>query len=150
MLPESARAPGGRSPGCTLSVSPGYTLVECLAVCAVAAILASLAWPAYRGHDLRVGRLDAVEALTRVQLAQEKYRSAHGLYAAELSALLGTSTRSPQGRYTISLALTGPEAYLASANALGPQARDLACTAVTLQVKLGFAQVGPNVDCWQR
>jgi len=128
----------------------GFTLVECMTVCAVMAVLATLAWPSFRGHDFRAGRLDAVEALTRVQQAQEQHRSRHGLYAGELAALLGTSARSPQGRYAISLALEGPEAYRASASALGAQAQDAGCATLTLQVKQGFAQTGPHSACWLR
>ena len=128
----------------------GFTLVEAMMVCAVVAILATLAWPSFRGHDFRTGRLDAVEALSRVQMAQEQHRSAHGLYAGELSALLGTSARSPQGRYAINVALNGPEAYRATASALGAQAQDPGCATITLQVKLGFAQTGPHAGCWQR
>ena len=113
------------------SASAGFTLVECTMVCAVVAVLATLAWPNFRGHDFRAGRLDAVEALTRLQLAQEQHRSAHGRYAADLSALLGTSARSPQGRYAISLAPDGPEAYRATANALDAQAQDPGCASIT-------------------
>ena len=128
----------------------GFTLVECVMVCAVVAILATLAWPSFRGYDFRAGRLDAVDALTRVQVAQEKYRSAHGLYAGELGAVLGTSARSPQGRYAVSVALDGPEAYRATASALGVQAQDPGCASITLQVRQGFAQTGPHSGCWQR
>lgn len=119
-------------------------------VCVVVAILAAVAWPSFRGHDFRAGRLDAVDALTRVQMAQEQHRSVNGLYAGELGALLATSARSPQGRYAISLALSGPEAYQATASALGAQAQDPGCATITLQVKLGFAQTGPHAGCWQR
>ena len=128
----------------------GFTLVETVVVCTLVAVLAGLAWPAFRDYDHRAGRVDAVEALTRVQAAQERYRSAHGLYAGELAVLLGTAPRSPQGRYAITLALASPEAYVASANALGPQAQDSGCATLTLHVKLGFAQVGPHSNCWQR
>ncbi len=128
----------------------GFTLVETVMVCAVVAILATLAWPSFRGHDFRAGRIDAVQALTRVQMAQEQHRSAHGLYAGELGALLGSSARSPQGRYAISLAVSGPEAYVATARAIGAQAQDAGCATITLQVRLGFAQTGPDAGCWQR
>jgi type IV pilus assembly protein PilE len=128
----------------------GFTLIEVLMVCVVLAVLASVALPSFKGHDLRAGRLDGVDALTRVQQAQEQYRSAHGLYAAELSALVGVSPRSVQGRYGISVAVINGETYLATAQALGEQAQDAGCAALTVQVKQGFAQVGPDARCWLR
>jgi type IV pilus assembly protein PilE len=128
----------------------GFTLIEVLIVCAVLGVLATLAMPSLRGHDYRAGRLDGVNALTRVQQAQEQYRSAHGLYAGELAALIGAARRSPQGRYEINLALNGGDAYLATAKAVGPQADDPGCGTLTLQVRQGFAQVGPHAGCWLR
>ena len=144
----AALRPSAPSPGA--AGEAGFTFVETMMVCAVVAVLATLAWPSFRGHDFRAGRVDAVAALTRVQMAQEQHRSAHGLYAGDLRALLGTSARSPQGRYAISLAVSGPEAYVASARAIGAQAQDPGCATLTLQVKLGFAQTGPDAGCWQR
>ena len=133
-----------------LKSAQGFTLIEALVVCAIVGVLVTTALPKLRGYDYRAGRLDGVEALTRVQQAQEQYRSHNGLYAANLSALIGTSNRSPQGRYEISLAVNGGEAYLATAKALGAQADDPGCAALTLQVKQGFAQVGPHPGCWLR
>lgn len=146
-LPASART---TTPAPRAAKVAGFTFVETMMVCAVVATLVTLAWPSFRGHDFRAGRLDAVQALTRVQLAQEQHRNAHGLYATELRALLGTSALSPQGRYAINLALSGPEAYVATARAIGAQAQDPGCATITLQVKLGFAQTGPHAGCWQR
>lgn len=128
----------------------GFTLVECLVVAVIVALISSMAWPSLRQHDLQAGRLDAVHALSRVQAAQERYRSAHGLYAGELSALLGTSAQSPQGRYAISLALEGAEGYRATAQAQGQQAQDSPCAALSLQVRLGFARHGPEPSCWRQ
>lgn len=130
--------------------SAGFTLVECVIVCAIVAVVASLALPGLRGQDLRAGRTDAVDALTRVQAAQEQYRAAHGLYAAEFSALLGTAPTSRQGRYALSITLTGPEAYVAAAQAQGAQAHDKGCATLTLEVRQGFAQAGPQAACWLR
>jgi type IV pilus assembly protein PilE len=133
-----------------LAASRGFTLVECLTACCMAALLMTLAVPAFRSHDFRAGRLDAVEALTRVQVAQEQHRNAHGLYAGDLQALLGVSGRSAQGRFSVAVLITGPQSYLATASALGPQAGDEGCAQLTLSVKEGFAQIGPNAGCWLR
>ena len=141
-------------PATSLSSAPaalqGFTLVECLVVVLVLALISSMAWPSFRRHDLQAGRLDAVHALSRVQAEQERYRSVHGLYAAELGALLGTSAQSPQGRYAIRLTLEGPESYQASAQAQGQQTLDSLCSPMTVQVKLGFAQFGPEPGCWRQ
>ena len=131
----------------------GFTLVECLMVCAVMAVLATLTWPGLRKHDLRAGRLDGVQALTRVQQAQEAHRSAHGLYAGTLAPLTGgtaLSALSAQGRYAIDVASAGPESYQATARAIGVQAQDTHCATLTLQVRQGFAQTGPDSVCWLR
>jgi type IV pilus assembly protein PilE len=128
----------------------GFTLVECLVVLAVAAILAGLTLPSLRGRELRVARLDAVAALMRLQVAQERYRSHHGDYSGQLSALAGVQPTSPQGRYTLSLQYLGPETYQAAATAVGEQQRDTGCAAITLDVRQGFASQGPRPDCWGR
>jgi type IV pilus assembly protein PilE len=127
---------------------PGFTLVECLIVLAIAAILAGLTVPGLRGHERRVARLDAVQALMRVQFEQENMRSLHGLYTSDLSALRGVQPTSPQGRYTLSLSTNGPEAYRAVAQAAGDQQADRDCAAITLDVTLGFPTRGPTPACW--
>jgi type IV pilus assembly protein PilE len=128
----------------------GFTLVELLVALALAALVLTLSLGGGREQFLQVGRHDAIEALTRVQQAQEQHRSAHGLYASDLNALVGTAPTSPQGRYAIALDITGGESYRATAVALGAQARDAACATLTLEVRQGFAQAGPDAGCWRR
>lgn len=130
----------------------GFTLVELCIAAGVVALLAAVALPSYRGHLLQAGRVDAVAALTRLQAAQEQHRSAHGLYAAQLGALRGVGVVSPEGRYTVSMALNGPEGYRATATARagGPQAGDRECVELTLDVVQGFATPGPSARCWRR
>jgi type IV pilus assembly protein PilE len=127
---------------------PGFTLVECLIVVAIVAILAGLTLPGLRGPELRIARLDAVQALTRVQGEQENYRTQYGLYSSDLSALRGVQPTSPQGRYTLSLSTSSPETYRAVAQAAGSQQADRDCAAITLDVTLGFATRGPTPACW--
>jgi len=130
----------------------GHTLVELAMAAAVAGLLVAAALPSWRGHQLQAGRLDAVAALTRVQMAQEQHRAAHGLYAGQLGALRGVGATSPQGRYTVALALVGAEGYRATATPRpdGPQSGDRDCDALTLDVVQGFARTGPSPRCWQR
>lgn len=72
----------------------GFTLVEVMAVLVVAALLAAVVVPSYKANGRRAGRLDAVDALTRVQVAQEQFRSQHGLYSTDFQVLRGTSAAS--------------------------------------------------------
>lgn len=128
----------------------GFSLIESLAACAVAALLASAALPSMQGQRLRAGRLDAVAALTRVQAAQEQHHALHGFYAGELAALGLINPNSPQGLYALSLQTHGPEAYRATATPMGRQAHDGPCPALTLDVNKGFPTEGPSSGCWQR
>ena len=127
----------------------GFTLVEVLVVLALAALVVAAALPSYRAQLQRAGRADAVEALVRLQAAQERYRAAHGWYAPQLAAL-GASPRSSQGHYEIALERQGAEAYLARAEALGAQAGDHDCAVITLAVREGFTRAGPDARCWNR
>jgi type IV pilus assembly protein PilE len=127
-----------------------FTLVEVMVVLLIVVVLASVALPSFRQHSLRTGRLDAMQALMKVQVAQEQHRSAHGLYAGELTALQGTAPISMQGLYAVSLQLTGPEAYLARAAARGEQQHDSRCPELTLSVQQGFPTEGPSSECWSR
>jgi type IV pilus assembly protein PilE len=128
----------------------GFSMLEVMVVVAVAAVLAAVVLPSYQASQLRAGRMDAVDALTRVQVAQEQFRGMHGLYSTEFGALRGTAADSPQGRYRITLALTGPEGYVATATAQGPQAKDPDCATLTLEVERGYPREGPSTRCWPR
>ena len=74
----------------------GFTLVELMVVCAMAGVLVTLALPAWNQQQLRAARIDAVDALTRLQAAHESYRGLHGLYSSELPALRGAARSAPR------------------------------------------------------
>jgi len=126
----------------------GFTLVELMVVLALASLLVATAWPSYRAQTLRAARADAVDALTRLQLAQEKFRAAHGLYSGDLAQLGGA--RSRLGHYAVSLSASGPDSYVARASALGAQGDDARCAVLTLEVDQGLGRIGPSPQCWNR
>ena len=128
----------------------GFTLVELAVVCAMAGVLAAVALPSYHSHLLRAGRADAVDALTRLHLAQAQHHAAHGLYGTDLAALRGVpQPDSAQGLYRLTVA-GGGDHYRATAVAQGRQARDSGCSVLSVDVAQGFTQLGPSARCWNR
>jgi type IV pilus assembly protein PilE len=129
----------------------GFTMVEVLVAGVVGVILATMAWPAYRTQLQRAGRTEAIEALQRLQLAQERHRETFGRYATDMAAV-GIPTLSAGGRYRLELTPTGVEAYrvLAVAQEGQSQAGDGACQALSIEVRQGFATLGPDGRCWNR
>ena len=129
----------------------GFTLVEVASVCAVVGVLAGLALPSYQAQLQRARRSDAVAALTRLQAAQERMRSHHGLYSSDFAALQLAAVSSEQ-LYGLAIEVTGPESYRASATALagGAQAGDRECAQLQIDVKSGFVETGPSQRCWNR
>jgi type IV pilus assembly protein PilE len=129
----------------------GFTLTEVLVTTAIVAIFAAVAWPLYQGQLARARRTDAVAALTGLQAAQERLRSIHGYYSSDFTALRLPPT-SGAGLYALAIELGAPDSYRATATALagGAQQRDSACPQLVLQVRSGFAEVGPSAGCWNR
>ena len=136
-----------------LRAGAGFTLIEVSVVAAVVGVLAVAGWPALSDYMTRARRADAVAALTKVQIAQEAFHAHHGLYAGQLSNLVGAAAgASPQGLYAIVLRSDGPTSYeaLATAQADGPMAADAACAVMTLRVQDGQPDFGPTPRCWNR
>lgn len=128
----------------------GFTLVEIAVVCAMVGVLTAVALPSYQSHLLRSGRADAVDALTRLQMAQAQYHAAHGLYTTDLSLLRGVpQPSSSQGLYTVAVA-GGGDGYRATAAAQGRQRKDSDCTVLSVEVARGFTHLGPSNRCWNR
>ncbi|SCK18864.1 type IV pilin protein [Vogesella sp. LIG4] len=123
----------------------GFTLIELVVVMVVAAILATIAIPAYSQYIQKSRRIDAKNALTAVQLAQEKYRGNNTAYSSS-QASLGLTSSSPQGYYTISITTATSSTYAALAviNASSAQAKD-SCNNLTINQD-GFPS--SNDSCW--
>lgn len=129
----------------------GLTLVEITVVLAVLGIVATLALPSQMATLQRARRLDATAALNRLQMAQERHRSTHGLYAFDLAALAGPS-RSGEGLYDLLLRNPGDGSVVlaARARADGAQGGDTECAEITLRLNQGLADIGPSGRCWSQ
>lgn len=124
----------------------GFSLTEILVVLLVIAILVAIALPGYREHVMKNKRKDAIDALGRIQIEQEKRRGSASAYGT--LADLGLPAVSADGHYTLSIANLTATTYTAIATATGPQAEDKACA--TLEA----TQAGPDIGndqkkaCW--
>ena len=138
----------------------GFTLAEVLTVLVVLAILAAVAIPTWRVHQLRVRRAEAIAALVSVQTEQDRYFGRNARYAdgTQLSAAppdgLGIANESTHGFYRIELRLTADAlAYLATARATERAGIDTRCVEFTIdQNGRRRAQdakgVDRSADCW--
>jgi type IV pilus assembly protein PilE len=128
----------------------GFSLVEVLVACTIAAILAALSWPSLAAHTRRHVRSDAIVALTRVQMAQERFHAGAGFYAAD-AATLRLPARSDQSHYDVVVVGAG-DRYQATATvrAGSAQSADAPCQQLSVSAERGFVTTGPSGLCWNR
>lgn len=128
----------------------GYTLLELLACLALVALLASLAVPGLRESWLRARRSEAVSALLRMQLAQERFYIERGRYAAdlaELHAAVGTPWTSEY--YRLAAVSTSADQYRLEATATGPQGGDRTPCLVLAINQRGERSPPETTGCWR-
>ena len=120
----------------------GFTLIELMIIVAIVGILASIAYPAYQDSVRKAKRADGINALVKLQLAQEKFRANCRFYAGAISAAAGATntcgasaaassipfaTTSEGGYYTIAVTAATGNSFTISADPTGAQAGDTAC-----------------------
>lgn len=111
----------------------GFTLIELLIALAVAAILSSIAYPAYSAVVNKARRSDAQAALLALHMKQERYRSDNPRYGD--LAELGLAAKSPSGHYLLSIASRDESGFDARAVATGAQSGDESCRHMKLAVE---------------
>lgn len=126
------------------------TLVDLVVALAITGVLASVALPSYQAQIAKGRRSDAIAALTRVQMAQEQFRSHHGSYALALGALRGAGATSPDGHYEVALVGAHAGGFIARALPRDAALRDSGCGELTVTVSDGVAVFGPSMRCWNR
>ena len=139
----------------------GLTLIELMVVVAVMAILASVAYPLYTNQTQKSRRADAKIALESIAMAEERFYTINGRYAATLSSLQVSADiqggASDQGYYTIANpTVSGADSeqfsVTATADSGGSQSGDSACASFTInQFGKKEAETAGGADspkCW--
>lgn len=128
----------------------GIGYVEVLACLAVTAMLATMATPGLRSAWLRAHRADAIGALARMQLDQERFHLERGRYAVDIVELRGAvgAGAAPE-HYALRVASAAPDEYLAEAEATGAQSADRAdCRRLAVN-QLGERSPPAASGCWR-
>lgn len=127
----------------------GFTLVELLMVLVILAVLASLAWPAYLLALQQQRRGDAIDALLRLQLAQEQWRLEHAQYASLDELGMGDSAA---GHYQLAISGADAAGYHATATprADGAQAEDVCGVFAVNQGGPDHGDGYADARCWKR
>lgn len=119
----------------------GFTLLEILITIAIAAILAAIAYPSFMESIRKGRRADAVDAMTRIQQAQERWRANKSSYTTDLgSSGLDVSASSPKGYYALAVSVPASAAgssYTITATAQGAQASDTKCSSMSMTMNVG-------------
>lgn len=152
----------------------GFTVAELMITMAVAAIILAVALPSFQNAMRKSRRVEAFNALTSIQQAQERHRSSRAAYTTLITdattatppGLGQPGTRTQSGYYDLAITLDGggTTTYVAAATAVsgGPQAGDSDCAVLAVRVQGGNIRYGAgasidwtsaNTDptrCWAR
>jgi type IV pilus assembly protein PilE len=132
----------------------GLTLVELMVVVAVLSIIAAVAYPLYTTQMQKIRRADAKTALASIALAQERYYTANGGYAATLTSLqLSTELsggQSEKGYYNIrNLTVTNSgQSYSVQARKRNAAAQADDTTCAWFQIDHTGDKTAKSGTCW--
>ena len=128
----------------------GMTLIELLIALMIVGILAALSSAAYFNHVYRARRMDAIQTLYAMQLAEEHYRSNNAQYGT-LAQVWNSVATTSNGYYSLAISNVSATTYTLTATALLSQANDkensTSCTPLTLTLSAGTTTQSP-ASCW--
>ncbi|HEX7029976.1 MAG TPA: type IV pilin protein [Gammaproteobacteria bacterium] len=132
----------------------GFTLMELMVVVTIVAIIAAIGYPSYTAYVREANRVDATEALLRIQNEQEKYYLQNNTYTTSLSDLGFSGTTSKNGYYT--LAIPNADATTFTATAVPnstPQSGDKTCqsfsiNALNVRTAKDSSGADSTEECW--
>ena len=103
--------------------SRGFTLIELMIVLAIAAILMTIAIPAFNEQMAKSRRSKGVSAVQQIALLQEKWRASNATYTTSL-ANLGAAAVTDDGNYALSVPAANATGFRVLATAQGAQSGD--------------------------
>ena len=128
----------------------GFTLIELLIALLIVAIIAIVSTITYTAYARKGRRIDAINSILAISLAEESYRAKNTQYGTLSQAYDGTSTSS-EGYYNLSVSNVTASSYTITATAIGSQASDTedntSCATLTLDMSNGTVTKTPSV-CW--
>lgn len=109
--------------------SRGFTLIELLIVMVIASILAMIAVPSYQASVMKSRRADGRVVLNDTAQRLERCYSQLGTYDDAVNCAIadGEDILSPEGFYTVTVAIPDAATYTLTAVPEGPQAEDEKC-----------------------
>ena len=139
-----------------------FTLSEVFTGVVALVVIAAVAIPLWRAHELHTRRDDAIEALLAVQFAQDEYFGKHAHYAndAQLDANppagMGLKPVSRRGFYQIAVQNSGDDLgywAVARARVLAGEPADTRCVEMRIdqngrRFALDSEAVDRSADCW--
>ncbi len=128
----------------------GFTLIELSIALSIVIILTVAAIMLY-SYQVRKGRrIDAINNMLSISLAEEQYRSSNSTYGT-LAQVWNNVSTSTEGYYTLSISNVSATSYTITATATGDQANDVSsstsCTPLQIAVSNGTVTKTPSV-CW--
>lgn len=128
----------------------GFTLIEMAITVLIIAITSVAALYLFSDQVKRGRRIDGINALLSISLAEERYRTNNTTYGT-IAQVWGGVTTSAEGYYTLAISNVTATSYTLTATGVGTQANDAsnatACSPLTLTVSSGTVTKAPAV-CW--
>lgn len=145
-----------------MSRQKGFTLIELMVVVAIVAILAMIAMPSFTEQIRKSRRSVAMQALSDLQLKQERWRANNITYGSLTD--IGGAALTPDGYYALSVAtpsgtcsdgktpLTNKNSYAITADTKGAQESDDGrCATLVLTSRCGIVEKTSTPSggtCW--
>ncbi len=129
----------------------GFTLIELIITVAVIGILAAIAYPSYMDSIRKSRRSDAINDLSAIALAQEKWRANNTTYGS-LANVWGGVTTTSGGYYTLAITGNTAIAFTVTATAVTTKSQngDSGCTVLTINEAGPLTNTSTLQGCWKR